>query len=67
MAIKLLLHSILIIKAALALIAVIGYLGTWIFGGKQMKKEQASFNEEEKPSINFEGFSCMYSSLSIDS
>ncbi len=39
---------IIVIGAALALIPVIGYLGTWVFGGKQMKKEWSSFNEQEK-------------------
>jgi membrane protein DedA with SNARE-associated domain len=39
---------VIIIGAALVLIPVIGYLGTWVFGGKQMKKEWSSFNEQEK-------------------
>jgi hypothetical protein len=39
---------VLIIGAALALIPAIGYLGTWVFGGKQMKKEWSSLNEDEK-------------------
>ncbi|NLR46362.1 hypothetical protein [Priestia megaterium] len=39
---------IIVIGVALALIPVIGYLGTWVFGGKQMKKERSSFNEQEK-------------------
>ncbi|MBX4163544.1 MULTISPECIES: hypothetical protein [Priestia] len=30
---------VLVIGAALALIPVMGYLGTWVFNGKQMKKE----------------------------
>lgn len=39
---------VIVIGAALTLIPVIGYLGTWVFGGKQMKKEWSSFNEQEK-------------------
>ncbi|MGG3271640.1 hypothetical protein ABEP16_22260 [Priestia aryabhattai] len=39
---------VLVMGAALALIPVIGYLGTWVFNGKQMKKEWSLFNEEEK-------------------
>ncbi|MED4030386.1 hypothetical protein P4672_29835 [Priestia megaterium] len=39
---------VLVIGAALALIPAIGYLGTWIFVGKQMKKEWSSLNEDEK-------------------
>ncbi|MEM5003147.1 hypothetical protein, partial [Priestia megaterium] len=39
---------VIVIGAALTLIPVIGYLGTWVFGGKQMKKVWSSFNEEEK-------------------
>ncbi|MFT7828294.1 MULTISPECIES: hypothetical protein [Priestia] len=30
---------VLVIGAAFALIPVMGYLGTWVFNGKQMKKE----------------------------
>ncbi|MEM5003337.1 hypothetical protein, partial [Priestia megaterium] len=39
---------VIVIGAALTLIPVIGYLGTWVFDGKQMKKEWSSFNEQEK-------------------
>ncbi|WP_340598801.1 hypothetical protein [Priestia megaterium] len=39
---------VIVIGAALTLIPVIGYLGIWVFGGRQMKKEWSSFNEEEK-------------------
>ncbi|MFA1512670.1 hypothetical protein ACDN41_25920 [Priestia aryabhattai] len=39
---------VIVIGAALALIPVIGYLGTWVFNGKQMKKEWSLFNEAEK-------------------
>ncbi|WP_421085581.1 hypothetical protein ACN5XJ_27000 (plasmid) [Priestia sp. MF3] len=39
---------VIVIGTALALVPVIGYLGTWVFGGKQMKKEWSSFNEQEK-------------------
>ena len=44
----LILILVLVIGAALALIPAIGYLGTWVFGGKQMKKEWSSLNEDEK-------------------
>ncbi|MED5121685.1 hypothetical protein RH165_27295 [Priestia megaterium] len=39
---------VIVIGAALALIPGIGYLGIWVFGGKQMKKEWSSFNKQEK-------------------
>lgn len=37
---------VIVIGAAFALIPVIGYLGTWVFTGKQMKKEWSLFNKE---------------------
>ncbi|MBX9996899.1 MULTISPECIES: hypothetical protein [Priestia] len=39
---------VIVIGAALTLIPVIGYLGTWVFNGKQIKKEWSLFNKEEK-------------------
>ena len=49
----------LVIGGALALIPVIGYLGTWFFNGKQMKKEWSLLNEEEKKQEQLNGLKYM--------